>query len=243
MQFSKQKRTILTMKQCFEDIQARVLFEDNHLILVNKCAGEIVQGDKTGDVPLIEKVRIYLKIKYNKPGNVFCGLVHRIDRPVSGIVIFAKTSKMLARMNLLLRERKISKIYWAIVENKPLEEEKRLIHYLQKNEKLNKSFVSPIEKEGYQKAELSYKTISELKNYTLLEVELFTGRHHQIRAQLASCKIPIKGDLKYGAKRSNPDGSISLHARKVIFEHPVSRINIIVEAAMMGDNKKIFNCN
>jgi 23S rRNA pseudouridine1911/1915/1917 synthase len=213
-----------------EDIQSRVLFEDNHLLIVNKRAGEIVQGDKTGDITLIDKVKNYLKIKYQKPFNVFCGLVHRIDRPVSGVVVFAKTSKALSRMNQLVKERKFKKLYWAIVELPPEIKEQTLSSYIVKNEKLNKSFISFVEKPGYQKCELSYKTVGSTERYTLLEVILQTGRHHQIRAQLAANKTIIKGDLKYGAHRSNEDGSICLHARKVEFEHPITHQLISVEA-------------
>ena len=186
----------------------RILFEDNHLIIVNKLAGEIVQGDKTGDVPLVEEVRQYLKERYNKPGNVFCGLVHRIDRPVSGAVIFAKTSKALTRMNELVKERHISKIYWALVERAPEIPEQKLVDYVKKDERTNKTAVSPTPKPGYVEAELAYRVVRTLTHYTLLEVELYTGRHHQIRAQLAAHGCIIKGDLKYGAKRSNRDGSI-----------------------------------
>lgn len=211
-------------------IAARILYEDNHLIIVNKLAGEVVQGDKTGDEPLLEKVRRYLKETYQKPGNVFCGLIHRLDRPVSGAVMFAKTSKALARMNDLVKNRQISKIYWALVEGKPTEKAATLTHFVQKNEKLNKSFAISEEKEGWQKAVLKYTTICELERYTLLEVTLLTGRHHQIRLQLSTIGHPIKGDLKYGAKRSNADGSIALHARKISFEHPVSHQHIEVVA-------------
>ncbi|MCQ2286114.1 MAG: RNA pseudouridine synthase [Bacteroidales bacterium] len=220
------------MDTVFED---RILYEDNHLIIVNKEPGEIVQGDKTGDVALLEVVREYIKEKYSKPGNVFCGLVHRIDRPVSGAVIFAKTSKGLARMNELVKERRISKIYWAVVEGKPTEKEATLVDYVLKNEKLNKTLVSKTEKKDWKKAELSYKTLFVGDRYSLLEVTLFTGRHHQIRAQLSSAGMPIKGDLKYGARRSNPDGSISLHSRRVEFLHPVSKMEISVEAPVPVD--------
>src|SRR5574344_311624 len=221
------------------NVEDRILYEDNHLIIINKSAGEIVQGDKTGDNPLVEEVKQYLKTKYNKPGNVFCGLVHRIDRPVSGVVIFAKTSKALTRMNELIKQRKISKIYIAVVEKAPEIPEQRLIHYITRNEKLNKSFVSSTEKEGYVKAELAYKIIEHLKNYVVLEVELFTGRHHQIRAQLAANQTIIKGDLKYGAKRSNKDGSISLHAYSVTFEHPITHKTIHVVAPPQGEMARL----
>lgn len=203
-------------------ISERILFEDNHLIIVNKMAGEIVQGDKTGDEPLLEGVRTYIKEKYSKPGNVFCGLVHRIDRPVSGAVIFAKTSKGLERMNALVKERNIRKIYWAIVEGHTEKESDTLVHFLRKNEKLNKSFCVSEDDSKAQKATLSYRVLKRLDHYTLLEVELFSGRHHQIRVQLSAIGHCIKGDLKYGARRSNPDASISLHAHQLIFEHPVT---------------------
>ena len=219
-------------------IANRILFEDNHLIIINKLAGEIVQGDKTGDIPLIESVKSYLKARYNKPGNVFCGLVHRIDRPVSGAVIFAKTSKALARMNEIVKNREIRKTYWALVEKKPTIADQELVHYVFKNEKNNKTIVSPTPKDGFLMAKLSYKTIQELNHYTLLEVNLYTGRHHQIRAQLSASGTPIKGDLKYGAKRSNTDGSISLHSYKVEFEHPVRHEHVSVTAPLSGEMKQ-----
>lgn len=224
-------------------IADRILYEDNHLLIINKLAGEIVQGDKTGDIPLVDSVKEYLKTTYNKPGNVFCGLVHRIDRPVSGAVIFAKTSKALARMNEIVKNREISKTYLAIVEKAPDIPEQRLTDWLFRNEKLNKTFVSHTEKKGYVKAELSYRTVRQLTNYTVLEVELYTGRHHQIRAQLAANGTVIKGDLKYGARRSNPDGSISLHSYKVSFEHPVSHQPVEVTAPLSGEMAKLINCN
>jgi len=210
-------------------ISERILYEDNHLIIVHKLPGEIVQADKTGDEPLSEKVRAFLKEKYQKPGNVFVGIVHRIDRPVSGIVIYAKTSKGLLRMNEVFKLRKIRKFYHALVEQKPIIEEQTLDQFIKKNEKLNRSVLSNEPKEGYLSASLHYKYIEPTKNYHLLEVELFTGRHHQIRAQLSANGTPIKGDLKYGAKRSNPDASISLQAQRVIFEHPIAKKNIEVE--------------
>lgn len=218
----------------------RILYEDNHLLIVNKLAGEIVQGDKTGDTPLLEAVKAYIKEKYQKPGNVFCGLVHRIDRPVSGAVIFAKTSKALARLNEIVKERKINKIYWALVEGKPPVEEDRLIDYLYRQERNNKTYVSAIEKTGYVRAELSYKTLQHYTHYSLLEVSLYTGRHHQIRAQLSAHGMVIKGDLKYGARRSNQDGSISLHARKIEFNHPVTKELISVTAPLSGEMQKII---
>lgn len=211
-------------------LKERILYEDNHLLILNKRAGEIVQGDNTGDKPLLELARDYIRVVGNKPGNVFCGLVHRLDRPVSGAVVYAKTSKALSRMNELVKKRDIDKVYWAIVEGCPKDAESHLTHYLIKNEKNNKTFVSDKEKDGYQRAELEYKVLVTTGRYSLLEVRLLTGRHHQIRAQLSHIGCPIKGDLKYGARRSNEDGSISLHARRVAFEHPVSHEQIEVLA-------------
>ena len=211
-------------------LQDRILYEDNHLLIVNKRAGEIVQGDQTGDKPLLELVRDYIRVKGNKPGNVFCGLVHRIDRPVSGAVIYARTSKALSRMCEMVKNRAVRKIYWAIVEG-VAPEQGHLVHFMQKNERLNKSFVSETEKNGMQRAELEFRRIGVSERYSLLEIELHTGRHHQIRAQLSAIGHPIKGDLKYGAKRSNEDGSISLHARRLVFEHPVSHVVVDVEAS------------
>lgn len=207
-----------------------VLYEDNHIIIINKKSGEIVQGDKTGDTPLCDKVKIFLKEKYCKPGNVFVGIPHRLDRPVSGIVVFAKTSKALERLNEMFRIGKIDKRYWAIVKEKPQEPEKELTHWIVRNEKSNKSFTYNKEVKNSKKAILSYKTIANSKTYNLLEIKLFTGRHHQIRCQLAAIGCPIKGDLKYGAKRSNPNGSISLHARSIEFIHPVSKELIKITA-------------
>jgi len=221
--------TNLEMPSDYIPVSERIIYEDNHIIIVHKLSGEIVQEDQTGDEPLSEKIRTYLKEKYQKPGNVFVGIVHRIDRPVSGLVIYAKTSKGLMRMNEVFKFRKIRKFYHALVEQKPELLEQTLEQYIQKNEKLNKSFVSNEPKEGYVNASLHYKYLQPTQNYHLLEVELFTGRHHQIRAQLAANGMCIKGDLKYGAKRSNPDGSISLQAQKVIFEHPVAKKMIEVE--------------
>ena len=217
-----------------------ILYEDNHLIAINKSSGEIVQGDKTGDVPLSEKVKDYLKTTYDKKGNVFCGVVHRIDRPVSGVVLFAKTSKALSRMNLLIKNREIKKIYWGIVKNKPKDEQTTLIHYLKKNEKTNKSMVSLNEKTNYQRAELNYKYLLSSDQYHLLEIELKTGRHHQIRAQLAAIGCPLKGDLKYGYPRSNSDASISLHAREVTFIHPVSGNEVIITAPVPEESLWVF---
>ena len=213
-----------------------VVYEDNHIIIVNKTASEIVQGDKTGDKPLSETVKEYLKAKYNKPGNVFIGVTHRLDRPVSGLVVFAKTGKALARLNEMFRTGKVKKTYWAIVKNLPPAEEDTLTHYLVRNEKQNKSYAYDTEKPGSKQAVLHYRLLSRSDRYCLLEVDLKTGRHHQIRCQLAKIGCPIKGDLKYGFPRSNPDGSISLHARCVSFEHPVSHQLIEVEAPVPEDN-------
>ncbi len=216
-----------------------VVYEDNHIIVVNKAASEIVQGDKTGDVPLSEKVKAYLKEKYQKPGNVFVGVVHRLDRPVSGLVVFAKTSKALTRLNEMFRSNEVHKVYWAIVKNAPQEPERELVHWLVRNEKQNKSYAYDRERKDAKRAALRYRMIAHSDNYHLLEVNLLTGRHHQIRCQLAKMGCPIKGDLKYGFPRSNPDGSISLHARRVSFIHPVSRLPIELEAPLPED--KLWN--
>ena len=213
----------------------KVLYEDNHLIIINQVAGEIVQGDKTGDEPLSDKVKTYLKEKYHKPGNVFCGVTHRLDRPTSGVVVFAKTSKALTRLNELFRNGEVKKTYWAIVKNRPALEEDRLIHYLIKNEKTNKSVAYDTEKPRTKRAVLHYRLIAASQNYYLLEIDLETGRHHQIRCQLAKIGSPLKGDLKYGAGRSNIDGSISLHARTISFVHPVSKDNISIVAPLPDD--------
>ncbi|MBD8348158.1 RluA family pseudouridine synthase [Dysgonomonas sp. HGC4] len=213
-----------------------VLYEDNHIIIVNKTVSEIVQGDKTGDKPLSEIVKEWLKEKYNKPGNVFCGVTHRLDRPVSGIVVFAKTSKALPRLNKMFQDKEIKKTYWAIVKNIPKEPQGTLINYLVRNEKQNKSYAYDTEKPNSKKAILHYKLISQSDKYNLLEVDLETGRHHQIRCQLAKMGCTIKGDLKYGADRSNPDGGISLHARNISFIHPVSLELIEVTAPVPEDN-------
>lgn len=207
-----------------------VVYEDNHLIIVNKTASEIVQGDKTGDTPLSETVKAYLKEKYQKPGNVFIGVTHRLDRPVSGLVVFAKTGKALSRLNEMFRTGQVEKTYWAIVKNFPPSHEKILTHYMVRNEKQNKSYAYDKEVPNSKLAKLHYKLIGKSENYYLLEVNLMTGRHHQIRCQLAKIGCPIKGDLKYGAPRSNPDGSICLHARKVKLIHPVSKQLIEIEA-------------
>ena len=212
-----------------------VVYEDNHLIIVAKRSGEIVQGDKTGDTPLSEIVKQYIKEKYAKPGAVFLGVVHRLDRPVAGLVVFARTSKALERLNRMFAEGKVRKTYWAITKNRPSEESATLTHWLRRNEKQNKSYASESEKPGSKKAMLKYTVIGASTNYTLLEVQLMTGRHHQIRCQLAAIGCPIKGDLKYGAQRSNPDGSISLLARSIEFEHPVSHEVIRVVAPLPND--------
>jgi 23S rRNA pseudouridine1911/1915/1917 synthase len=204
--------------------------------VVNKSASEIVQGDKTGDTPLSETVALYLKEKYNKPGNVFVGVTHRLDRPVSGLVIFAKTSKALARLNDMFKNGGVKKSYWAIVKNCPKEPEGELVNYLVRNEKQNKSYAYDREVPGSKKAVLDYRVIAGSDNYYLLEVDLKTGRHHQIRCQLAHMGCPIKGDLKYGSKRSNPDGSICLHSRRVAFAHPVSKKEIVLVAPVPDDN-------
>lgn len=216
-----------------------VLLEDNHLLLVNKRPGEIVQGDKTGDEPLSEKVKNYIGAKYQKPGNVFLGTVHRIDRPVSGIVLFARTSKALERLSKMFREKEIRKTYWACVKDLPSKQEDHLSGWLQKNEKQNKSYVSDTEKKGALFSELTYKIIGRSEHYYLLEINPITGRHHQIRAMLAHIGCPIKGDLKYGSARSNPDGSIHLHARRISFVHPVSKELIDVTAP--PPDEKLWN--
>ena len=212
-----------------------VVYEDNHIIIVNKAPGEIVQGDKTGDKPLSEIVKLWIKEKYNKPGNVFCGVTHRLDRPVGGLVIFAKTSKALSRMNEMFRDGKVDKTYWAITKECPQKEEDTLTHYISTVERNNKSYASLTEKKGALKSILKYKVLAKSDNYNLLEINLLTGRKHQIRVQLSSIGCPIKGDLKYGAKRSNPDGSISLLARRIEFIHPVSGKPIDVTAPLPED--------
>ncbi|MEE0669777.1 MULTISPECIES: RluA family pseudouridine synthase [Prevotella] len=212
-----------------------VVYEDNHIIIVNKQSGEIVQGDKTGDTPLSDIVKQYIKEKYNKPGNVFLGVVHRLDRPVSGLVVFAKTSKALSRLNEMFRTGDVHKTYWAIVKKNDIAPEATLTDWLTRNERQNKSYAHNREVPGAKKAVLSYKVRSMSDNYMLLEVRLMTGRHHQIRCQLAHMGCPIKGDLKYGSPRSNPDGSISLMSRRVEFVHPVSKETIAVEAPVPDD--------
>ncbi len=212
-----------------------VVYEDNHIIIVNKQSGEIVQGDKTGDRPLSDLVKDYIKEKYHKPGEVFLGVVHRLDRPVSGLVVFARTSKALSRLNKMFAEGKVHKTYWAIVKDTPKQLEGTLEHWLVRNEQQNKSYAYDRERPNAKKAILKYRTIGHSDNYTLLEVQLMTGRHHQIRCQLSTMGCPIKGDLKYGAKRSNPDGSISLQSHRVEFEHPVSHETIAIEAPLPHD--------
>jgi 23S rRNA pseudouridine1911/1915/1917 synthase len=213
-----------------------VIYEDNHIIAVNKTCSEIVQGDKTGDIPLSETVKQWLKEKYNKPGNVFTGVTHRLDRPVSGLVLFAKTGKALSRLNEMFRNGNVKKTYWAIVKNPPEPAEGEWTHYLIRNEKQNKSYAYDTEKPHSKKAILSYKIIARSDHYYLLEIDLKTGRHHQIRCQLARMACPVKGDLKYGYDRSNPDGGICLHARKISFIHPVSKENIELIAPTPKDN-------
>ncbi len=209
----------------------QILHEDNHIIVVNKRVGDIVQGDKTGDKPLSEVVKEYIKDKYNKPGEVFLGVVHRLDRPTSGIVVFARTSKALTRLNEMFSARETQKTYWAVVKNKPEKSEDTLVHFLKRNEKNNTSKAHLKEVPESKIAKLDYKIIKELNSYFVLEIDLHTGRHHQIRAQLAAIGCPIKGDLKYGFDRSNPDGGIHLHARKLVFVHPVSKEKIEIVAS------------
>lgn len=213
----------------------QVLYEDNHIIVVYKESGEIVQGDKTGDKPLSETIKAWIKEKYAKPGNVFLGVVHRLDRPVSGLVVFAKTSKALSRLNYMFRKGEVRKTYWAMVQTPPAEPEGTLTNWLVRNEKQNKSYAYDHEVPNAKKAILKYKTVGQTEHYTLLEVNLLTGRHHQIRCQLSAIGCPIKGDLKYGARRSNPDGSISLLSRTVEFIHPVSKENISVVSPLPAE--------
>ena len=213
----------------------KVLYEDNHIIVINKAAGEIVQGDKTGDASLCDTMKQYLKEKYAKPGNVFIGLPHRLDRPVSGIVVFAKTSKALERLNRMFSEGAVKKIYWALTKGIPTPAEADIESWILRNEKMNKSFSYPKEVKGAKRALLHYRLAAASQNYNLIEVELKTGRHHQIRCQLSSIGCPIKGDMKYGAQRSNPDGSISLHARYIEFTHPVSKETIAITAPLPSD--------
>jgi len=217
-------------------LEKRIIYEDNHLLVVNKLAGELVQPDNVGTISLEQTIKEYIKLKYNKPGEAFLGVVHRIDRPVSGLVIFAKSGKALTRLNLLIQEKKIKKYYWAIVNNEPSIGRIKLSHYLVRNTKNNTSKVYSSEVPGSKLADLFYTKIDSSDHYYLLEVELITGRHHQIRAQLSAANMPIKGDLKYGARRSNHDASISLHARKVVFNHPVKNKELTLIAPVPDDN-------
>ena len=213
----------------------QVLFEDNHIIVINKRVGDIVQGDKTGDKPLSDVVKSYLKEKYNKPGEVFLGVVHRLDRPTTGIVVFAKTSKALTRLNETFKNRETQKTYWAVVKNQPPKETDTLVHFLKRNPKNNTSKAHTKEIPDSKKASLTYKIIKKLDNYFVLEIDLHTGRHHQIRAQLQAIGCPIKGDLKYGFDRSNPDGGIHLHARKLVLTHPVTKESISFTSPTQND--------
>ena len=223
------------MKMYSDKNNLQVIYEDNHLIVVNKRAGDIVQGDKTGDKPLSDVVKSYIKEKYNKPGDVYLGVVHRLDRPTTGVVLFSKTSKALTRLNKMFANHETSKTYWAVVKNNPPKEKDRLVHYLKRNPKQNKSYAHKHEVPDSKKAILDYTLKFRLNNYNLLEVNLLTGRHHQIRSQLSSIECPIKGDLKYGADRSNPDGSIHLHARFLTIQHPVKKEPITFKAPLPED--------
>ena len=223
------------MKTISNKNNLQIIYEDNHLIVINKRAGDIVQGDKTGDKPLSEIVKEYIAEKYNKPGAVYLGVVHRLDRPTTGIVVFAKTSKALERLNKMFKERETQKTYWALVKNAPPKKQDTLTHFLKRNPKQNKSYAYDKEVPESKKAVLDYQVIQKLNNYYLLEIELHTGRHHQIRSQLSFIGCPIKGDLKYGFDRSNPDGSIHLHARKLGFIHPVKKENLVLIAPTPED--------
>lgn len=220
-------------------MQDQILYEDNHLLIINKKAGQLVQGDKTGDESLLDSIKNFIKIRDNKPGNVFLGLVHRIDRPTSGLVIYAKTSKALSRLTQMVKNREIKKTYWAIVPKEIIPESQKLIHYLKKNEKNNKAIIFTKPTEGAKESILTYHLIKILENYQLLEIDLETGRHHQIRAQLSKIGLPIKGDLKYGSPRSNPDGGISLHARRLEFIHPVTK-DLVSIAAPTPQNDAVW---
>ena len=217
----------------------QVLFEDNHIIAINKRCGDIVQGDKTGDKPLSEIVKAFLKTKYSKPGNVYLGIPHRLDRPTSGVVMFAKTSKSLLRLNKIFKDGKVQKYYWAVTKNNPEKQEDTLIHWLRKNEKTNKSTYFKKETVKAKKAVLHYRVLKKLERYFIIEIELVTGRHHQIRCQLSAIGCPVRGDLKYGYDRSNNDGGIDLHAKKIIFEHPINGKKIIIDAPVR--DTKIWN--
>ncbi|MEC5394734.1 RluA family pseudouridine synthase [Bergeyella sp. RCAD1439] len=221
-------------QQGFEAVQ--IVYEDNHLLVVNKKAGQLVQGDKTGDESLLESIKAFIKARDAKPGNVFLGLVHRIDRPTSGLVIYAKTSKALTRLTQMVKNREIKKTYWAVVPKEMIPVSQRLVHYLKKNEKNNKAIVFSSATQGAKESILSYRLIHVLERYQLLEIDLETGRHHQIRAQLSKIGVPIKGDLKYGAPRSNPDGGISLHARRLSFVHPVTKHPIEITAPVPAND-------
>jgi len=218
------------MQNINSNIAAQIIYEDNHLLVINKKVGQLVQGDKTGDESLLDSIKNFIKIRDNKPGNVFLGLVHRIDRPTSGLVIYAKTSKALSRLTQMVKNREIKKTYWAVVAKEMIPQSQRLVHYLKKNEKNNKAIIFTKPTEGAKEAILTYNIVKSLDNYLLLEIDLETGRHHQIRAQLSKNGTPIKGDLKYGSPRSNPDGGIHLHARKLEFIHPVTKENIEITA-------------
>ena len=217
----------------------QVLFEDNHIIAINKRCGDIVQGDKTGDKPLSEIVKSFLKTKYSKPGNVYLGIPHRLDRPTSGVVMFAKTSKSLSRLNKIFKDGKAQKYYWAVTKNKPEKQKDTLIHWLRKNERTNKSTYFKKETVKAKKAVLHYSVLKKLEKYFIIEIELVTGRHHQIRCQLSAMGCPVRGDLKYGYDRSNNDGGIDLHAKKIIFEHPINGKKIIIDAPVR--DTKIWN--
>ncbi|WP_320129026.1 RNA pseudouridine synthase [uncultured Sphaerochaeta sp.] len=217
-------------------LQDRILFEDNHLLILNKLCGELVQGDNTGDVTLADLAKQYLKETYHKEGNVYLGIPHRLDRPTSGIVVYAKTEKCLVRLNEMFKGSGVKKIYWAIVDKLPPQDEGTLVHYLIRDTKHNKSIATPIERKGSKLAKLDYRLVASSKTYFLLEIQLHTGRHHQIRAQLAAIGLHIKGDLKYGAARSNPDGGICLHARRITFLHPVKKTEVAVVAEPPHDN-------
>lgn len=229
------RNSIRSIYMLLEIFGMEILFEDNHLIIVNKSGSDLVQGDKTGDISLDIKVKDYIKEKYNKPGDVFIGVPHRLDRPVTGAVIFARTSKALERLNAMFQEQKVTKIYWAVVKDRPPLEEDELVHFILRNQEKNKSHVLKSSKKGAKEARLKYRLVGSTNNYYFLEIELFTGRHHQIRAQLASIGSPIKGDLKYGFPRSNKDGGIHLHARQISFLHPVKKEQVKVIADPPND--------
>lgn len=219
-----------------------ILYEDNHIIAVNKLGSDLVQGDKTGDETLDRRIKDYLKLKYNKPGDAFLGVVHRLDRPVSGVVLYAKTSKALSRLSEMFREKKIAKTYWAIVSESPPADEGVLLHYLRKNEQQNKSYSWTHPVKGAKEASLGYRIIGRSQSYYLLEVDLHTGRHHQIRCQLSTVGCPVRGDLKYGYKRSNENGCIDLHARRISFRHPVSGEQVTITAPLPeGIFRKLFS--